>query len=105
MKKILFVIMIIGLLVGCSKPPMKQDLNRENETLEIHFFTFSNELEMIEDLRNKGYEVPNELLGFSVWSPQDNKCEVYHVTPKYTDDIRTKTLGHEVAHCIYGSFH
>ena len=107
MKKILFIISLVLILslVSCGKPPLQEDLNRENQTLQIEFISFSNEQQLIEDLRSKGYEVPNALLGFSIWSPNDNQCTVYHVTPKYTDDERMVTLGHEVAHCIYGSFH
>jgi hypothetical protein len=107
MKKILFIVSLVLILslVSCGKPPLQEDLNRENQTLQIRFISFSNEQQLIEGLRSKGYNVPNALLGFSIWSPNDNQCTVYHVTPKYTDDERMNTLGHEVAHCIYGSFH
>jgi hypothetical protein len=105
MKKILFVITLVVSLISCGKPPMEKDLNRENEILEIHFHAFKDEKSMITHLRNEGYDTPDNLLGFSIWSPQDNNCDVYYVTPRGVDDRNMLTLGHEVAHCIYGSFH
>ena len=32
-------------------------------------------------------------------------CEIHVLAPQYIDDERTLTLGHEMVHCIYGSYH
>lgn len=32
-------------------------------------------------------------------------CEIHTVKPKNVDDDATLTLGHELLHCLYGSYH
>ena len=53
------------------------------------------------------------LQGFAVWyefpngKPSDElyTCEIHIVRPSRVDDNNTLTLGHEMLHCIYGSYH
>ena len=64
------------------------------------------------------HDLPNShdltgLQGFAVWyefpngKPKDENytCEIHIVRPTRVDDTRTLTLGHEMLHCIYGSYH
>lgn len=53
------------------------------------------------------------LQGFAVWYEFPNgkpnnesyTCEIHIVRPTRVDDSYTLTLGHEMLHCIYGSYH
>lgn len=55
--------------------------------------------------------------GFAVWPEWRDRdgnpvneggewtCEIHILEPRFVDDDRTLTLGHEMVHCIYGSYH
>lgn len=53
------------------------------------------------------------LQGFAVWyeypngKPNDEpyECTIHVARPGRVDDNNTLTLGHEMLHCIYGSYH
>jgi len=53
------------------------------------------------------------LQGFALWyefpngKPEDElyTCEIHIARPGRVDDTHTLTLGHEMLHCVYGSYH
>jgi len=59
------------------------------------------------------HQVPNGLQGFAVWSEWVNQepdnveydCVIHTMKPRRVDDRYTKTLGHEMLHCLYGTYH
>lgn len=61
----------------------------------------------------KPHEVPTGLEGFAVWyewknqEPEnaEHECIIHTVEPRRVDDNNTLTLGHEMLHCLYGSYH
>ena len=47
-------------------------------------------------------------LGFAVFANPGNKpywCEIHATRPKRADDEPMDTMGHELAHCVFGQFH
>ena len=95
MRNTLLLLLVLG-LVSCGKP-IEPDLNREYS--EIKFYSYKTKEELNATLEVIHHE------GMAIWSPQDEKCEVHFIEPRFTDDQNTLTLGHEVLHCIRGSYH
>jgi len=48
-------------------------------------------------------EIANQMLGFSAWSPQNNKCTIYILNPAQI--YMPEQMGHELMHCAYGNWH
>lgn len=44
-------------------------------------------------------------IGCAAFYPESKRCEVFVVRPETVDDERTRTLGHEVLHCVLGPYH
>jgi hypothetical protein len=103
------------LIVSCDGKkqgePMKKEYNRSGQLIEVVVIEHASyeELQQAFVERNARYGVdipPFGQVGWSAWSTDPPyQCEVHVVAPKYIDDEETLTLGHEMAHCLYGSFH
>jgi hypothetical protein len=93
--------------MSCGQPPIKGDLDRSGKELKVTITFYDNEKSLNEFLtkRLKNWEYKTGLQGQAIWSNTDNTCEVHLLRPKSIDDDRTKTLGHEMLHCIYGTYH
>ena len=52
-------------------------------------------------------ESRNRVHGFSILRRRDDgyTCELYVVRPERVNDPATATLGHELLHCLLGSYH
>lgn len=85
---------------------MLADINREYQTLNIKFHAFDSVEALHGAIERAGFEVsPSGYVGFAAWSLDDMRCHVFYLRPEHVDDNRMTTLGHEVAHCLYGDFH
>ena len=53
-------------------------------------------------------QAPNQW-GFAQWNQNapvgEYWCDVFVLQPRRADDSRMTSLGHEVAHCVWGSWH
>ncbi len=96
-----YFLIVLIFLVGCSQEP-KQDLNREGVELLITVHVYDNKQELLE--ATKKYNTTKEA-GLAVWNNIDNKCDIYVVRPKSRNSNEHQTWGHELSHCVYGSFH
>lgn len=76
-------------LVGCDN--LQPKFEKTTKNIELTIITYKNVKEAAEALDGRR--------GMAVWSPNDNKCTVHFVA----GDMYT--AGHELHHCIYGSFH
>lgn len=91
--------------------PMKKEYNRSGQLIEVVVIEHASyeELQRAFVERNARYGVdipPFGQVGWSAWSVDPPyQCEIHVVPPKYIDDEETLTLGHEMSHCLYGSFH
>jgi hypothetical protein len=105
---ILFALLIVSCDQGAG---IKKTHDVTEEYIPIKVMTFSSQ----KDLQK--YAEDNELIlsdveGLAQWAhPVDDlskvkRCDIYVVEPRNSRDYSTlETWGHELAHCIYGSFH
>lgn len=84
---------------------VEPDMNREGLEISVIPNAYDSQGELYKDLKSKGFKVGKGLVGFAVWSPEDRVCDIYYVRPSKVDDDNMLTMGHELAHCIYGEFH
>jgi hypothetical protein len=99
------VLLGIFFLISCATANYVEYGNRATYRLEINFHEFTTLEKMQEQIKRDGYTVSDAARGFSVWSSQDIVCDVYYIKPTTVNDPKTTVLGHEVMHCIYGSYH
>lgn len=76
-------------LIACMENSPK--FNKTTKVIELHVQTYATRAEALKSLEGRR--------GIAIWSPGDNKCEISFVA----GDM--ETAGHELHHCIYGSFH
>lgn len=78
--------------------------------LEITVYTFDSRVKLWRHLRKNDIDKRN-VEGLSQWTllAKDNvvtRCDIYVVKPEGVKDYDTMTTwGHELVHCIYGSYH
>lgn len=101
---IILPLVIILTIIGCSEsePKVKPQRNYEGKPLVITVHAFDSKKKLIK--ATKDYGTVHQA-GLAVWSPDDNKCDVYVLRSKKADSNRYNTWGHELGHCLYGSFH
>jgi hypothetical protein len=122
--KILTLLLITFLLTSCdvsNKKELKGSIERTGLpiTTTVYFY------ESVEDVQRKYREIHKlskdqkiGQVGFARWpefrdaqgQPVDDPsqpltCEIHTVRPKKIDDSDTLTLGHEMLHCIIGTYH
>ena len=119
MKKLLFLSWLV--LASCSpESKIKPTMDRTNQdiTLKVIFHDTKASLEDVyREMNNldSNAEVPDQW-GFAAWNEQrsfdgtllastNNICTVHTFQPKRQNDQLVRTMGHELLHCIYGSYH
>jgi len=121
-KYLLPLLMVTLILVAACEPrkePIKKIFDQTGKPMTITVYTYDSQRELDEafrDLHNarRGDDVDSRY-GFARWHEWRNQggqivrvepeCEIHVVEPKYVDDEETVTLGHELLHCLYGSYH
>lgn len=112
------IITIIGLasilsLVSCDQEPSEDvsaiDMNREGREI-ILVVTVYNSLSELNDVRKEISKVEDDVIGLSQWNAEGTGtkdfCKIYVITLKSAIDRKQmETWGHELAHCLYGSYH
>ena len=112
--KILGIAVLVFLMVSCEPLP-NQGLTKTHdvtgEYLDIRVMTFKSQ-KSLQKYLTKNKMTFTEVDGLAQWAhPKNdltkvNRCEIYVVEPKSVKDEDVMgTWGHELAHCIYGSFH
>ena len=114
MKKILLAIAVL-LLVTCSEDGPKksnsnliQDFDRGGEVinLTVHWYSTQGQVDKV-FVEHFGTTNPGRE-GFAVWVKNDTapyRCEIHTLRPKNVDDNKMNVLGHELSHCVLGTFH
>lgn len=124
MKKIL--ILTCALLFGCSPEDLPSNItpsiDRVGQEMTVKVFFYPDAAALEEAYRkvnNLTDRVPvPEQWGFARWNewrapdgiyiePNGARywCNIYTMTPKRQEDQHVLTLGHELLHCVYGSYH
>lgn len=120
-RALLASVMLVAILAvtACEQqePELTGSIDREGQPLQVTVYFHDSK----QDIR-KSYAqvhgvslqgVSQGLEGFAVWpewrgtEPQDAEytCDVYVQRPRNIDDTHTLTLGHEMLHCLIGSYH
>jgi len=109
--KVVLVALAALFITSCDSEPrqIKQDFDRSGEALHITVIFHENEQAL-----NKAYferfggNRKEKKLGFAVFANPGNKpywCEIHATRPTRADDEKMDTMGHELAHCVFGQFH
>lgn len=125
MKYFIFVVLVILLLFGCDpvehRESVKKTIDRTELPIEVRVYFYESVEEVTEAYRNihgidSNIAVPM-LYGFASWpqwydadsNPVELKdqfwCEIHSIQPINVNDQGTLTLGHEMLHCLYGTYH
>jgi hypothetical protein len=114
----IFGLILALLLVGCeSSTPINKEFDKTNNPVEVTVIVYPNEKRV--SLAYAAREIENGALesdpmlrltryGWSEWDRPGGKkesCRIHVVELNRGDDQRMMTLGHEMAHCIYGKWH
>lgn len=114
MRIIFKLVLIVALLSACS--PSKKELvgthNYENKEFTITVRVYDSRIQLNREVHGVFPEYKDkELEGLALWSitkdmKEMDRCTVYVVRPDHADDeVEMVTWGHELVHCIYGTFH
>jgi len=103
-------------LVSCDPDGtsgLPEDFDRSDEVIEItvtwHKSQQAVDSAYIEEFGRERYEHSINRLGFAVWanpSREPKWCKIHAVKPtRVKNDEKMETLGHELLHCMIGTFH
>jgi hypothetical protein len=115
--KLLQIAAVCGLMLsGCDGGgSIQPDQNREGVPIRLTVHWAQNDAELAELWKertgNTG-DIPDQW-GFAQWNqavvggaePAEYWCDVFVLRPRSANDARMDALGHEVAHCVWGSWH
>lgn len=120
MKFITTLLLLIYASVSFSAP-LNPTINRTgvDNPVEITIITFDSKVSLqrkyaeLNGLRYDDVRKNNRSLeGFARWNenadgtePEQKWCKIFIVKPKADSRRYNETLGHEMLHCMYGSFH
>lgn len=103
-----------ALLLSCTPtaPPISDSgMNKEGVEMSITTYTYPN-VEAVMNARTKFLEENNLVLqadpvnGWAAWSHNSTRCSIHTVKPSDVNDrTNLETMGHELAHCLYGNYH
>ena len=104
--------------IGCSdsgNERIEGSINRLEKEIVVTVTTVKNERELKKLYKQlTGKSNPPDQYGFAQWNEladsskgdvENPNCQIYIMEPKRKDDNNILTLGHEMAHCVWGSYH
>lgn len=111
--KVLIVLLLI-FVSSCDSPPnegIKKTHDVTGEYIDIRVMTFKSQSSLQRHI-DKNNLSNDDVEGLAQWVHPKNdlskvkRCEIYVVEPSGVKDYSTmQTWGHELAHCMYGSYH
>lgn len=92
---------------------LPEDFDRANEVIEITVIWHKNQQAVdkayVEEFGRERNESAINRLGFAVWANPSRRpywCKIHAVKPtRVKNDEKMDTLGHELLHCVIGTFH
>lgn len=92
---------------------LPEDFDRANEIIEITVIWHKNQQAVdkayVEEFGRERNEQAINRLGFAVWANPSRRpywCRIHAQKPtSMIKSEKTKTLGHELLHCVIGTFH
>jgi hypothetical protein len=116
--KVALILLVASiLLISCGKkndgPELIKTHDYSNRELPITVMVFESNSDLNKYLRSKDLtQRESKVEGLALWSlnAKDQTevidCTIYVVEPKGSQDYKELTTwGHELLHCVYGSFH
>lgn len=113
MRKVLLAA-LMAILVACTPQQhstpgeaIVPEFNRSGEIMQVQVVVHPT-LKQVQHTLDTFHGTPQPAVyGWSAWSLKGipHQCEIHVATPGVVDDAMIKTWGHELAHCIYGSYH
>jgi len=108
----IFLGLLALLIVSCEPAPDKKISGTQdysNTQFPITVYTYEDRVALNEAVKEKS-EYKQRVEGLALWfltkeSRQMKRCEIHVVIPSEVDDEHTLTWGHELAHCVYGTYH
>ena len=115
MKNTLVILVMSLFLMSCDNNSSNQGIKGTHdvtgEYLDIRVTTFKNQSSLQSHIRTNKL-TKDKVDGLAAWfHPKGNtqqvlRCDIYVVKPSGVKDHDTlQTWGHELAHCIYGTYH
>jgi len=118
MKKYILILFLFS-LASCSDDNSTSAISgttdRESKeiVITVNFVNTQGELrKLYSELTNTSNNAVPDQYGFAQWNeiadgsePLSYNCQIYALRPTRVDDNQILTLGHELAHCIYGTYH
>lgn len=111
----LILISLVLILFGCQQesqsPKIEKQHNRTGNPITITVIEHDSYSDATTALNkfhreNKLPRISDTSLGWSAWDLNPPyQCEIHVKPPTRIDDDDVLTLGHEMAHCLYGSYH
>jgi len=114
LRNYLIAAICVLLFVSCDSEfsSLVEEHNAEGQDFTINVKTFSSQRALNRYLESKRYNSGPEVEGLARWAikPETQtaprRCDVFVVKPKSQRDHATQeTWGHELMHCVYGSYH
>lgn len=109
MKTKVFLAAILVFLVGCEQSSgLPEDFDRSGQELRVTVIYHSSLIDLQDSYEKEFGKRYTDQLGYAVWKnpgAQPYTCEVHVMKPKFDGDDAMDTLGHEMTHCLIGSFH
>jgi len=100
----------LALLTSCEpgERQIKQDFDRSGHEMRITVIFHESEQALNKEFRERFGNDGIQKLGFAVYANPGRQpywCEIHTTRPKMPDDQAMDTMGHELAHCVFGQFH
>lgn len=111
LSKIIIGVMVL-FMVSCEPSPNEKISGTQDYSgtqFPITVYTFQNQREFDKAVKDiKTHDEP--ALGYSRWylskkTGEMSRCEIYVIVPEGVEDKHMTTWGHELAHCVYGTYH
>lgn len=111
MRKTILAI-LLALLAACTPQQptgeaVKAEFDRSGQIMQVQVVVHPN-LESVNYALDQFYKQDQpEVYGWSAWSLQGkpHQCQIHVAPPETVDDEMMRTWGHELAHCVYGTYH
>ncbi len=100
------------LMVSCEPSPSKKVEGTQDYSgvqFPITVYTYNSRQELNKAIKEKKPHAVR-VEGLALWflykeSREMKRCEIHVVHPNKVDDEHMLTWGHELAHCVYGTYH
>lgn len=108
----LLIILATLFLVTCSEEGsdgnLLTDFDRTEQVIEVVTYFYDKQSEVDAVFAEKYGTANDGREGFAVWANPSRTplwCEIHTLRPKNNNDDNMSTLGHEMFHCLRGTFH